>query len=124
MVAGRRTAIKVHLGGGHGFTTIHPFFMRRLVGKVKAAGAREVFAADGAEAVRSAVERGYTPEVLGCPILPVAGADDRQVSVVPVQPPFLGLSEVHVARGDRERGGAHRLFAREGTRQLRVRRAR
>ena len=97
VVAGRRTAIKVHLGGGHGFTTIHPFFMRRLVGKVKAAGAREVFATDGAEAVRSAVERGYTPEVLGCPILPVAGADDRQVSVVPVQPPFLGLSEVHVA---------------------------
>jgi uncharacterized protein len=97
-VRGRRTAIKVHLGGGYGFTTIHPWFMRTLVAKVKAAGAAEVFATDGAQAVRSAVERGYTEEVLGCPILPVAGEDDRQVTVAPVDPPFLGLSEVRVAR--------------------------
>ncbi len=60
----------MHLGGGYGFTTIHPYFMRTLVAKVKSAGAAEVFATDSAQAVRSAVERGYTPEVLGCPILP------------------------------------------------------
>lgn len=97
LVRGKRTAVKVHLGGGYGFTTIHPYFMRTLIARVKAAGAREVFAADGAGAVRSAVERGYTPEVLGCPILPVAGPDDRDIRVVPVTPPFLGLSELHLA---------------------------
>lgn len=97
-VQGRRTAVKVHLGGGYGFTTIHPWFMRVLVKKLKAAGAAEVFVTDSAQAVRSAVERGYTPEVLGCPILPVAGEDDRQVTVAPVDPPFLGLSEVRVAK--------------------------
>ena len=40
VVRGKRTAIKVHLGGGSGFTTIHPYFMRSLVARVKEAGAR------------------------------------------------------------------------------------
>jgi uncharacterized Fe-S center protein len=97
LVKGRRTAIKVHLGGGYGFTTIHPYFMRTLVAKVKAAGAKEVFAADGNGAVRTAVERGYTAEVLGCPIVPVAGSDDRYVRVTPVDPPFRTLSELHLS---------------------------
>ncbi len=96
-VEGRRTAVKVHLGGEHGFTTVQPFFVRRLVEKVKAAGAKDVFVTDSAGAVRSAVERGYTAEVLGCPLVPVSGTDDRYVVPRRLDPPFRTLSEVRLA---------------------------
>ena len=57
-VKGKRTCIKMHLGGGMGFTTIHPFFTRKLVEKVRAAGAKTVFITDSPSSVRTAVERG------------------------------------------------------------------
>jgi uncharacterized Fe-S center protein len=96
-VSGRRTAIKMHLGGGHGFTTIHPFFVRRLVDKVKAAGASEVFVTDSPSAVRTAVERGYTSESLGCPIISNTGTADRYVYAKAVEPAFRSLTQVGVA---------------------------
>jgi uncharacterized protein len=96
-VKGKRTAIKVHLGGGAGFTTIHPYFMRSLVAKVKEAGAREVFVTDTHNGVKGAIDRGYTPEVLGCPIVAVAGADEKDVVATPIAPPLLALSSVNVA---------------------------
>ena len=96
-VDGRRTAIKMHLGGGTGFTTIHPFLVRGLVEKVKAAGAREVFVTDGPGSVKNAVARGYTKEVLGCEIVPVAGTTDMYVYPKPIDPPFLTLEEVNLA---------------------------
>jgi uncharacterized protein len=96
-VKGKKTAIKVHLGGGAGFTTIHPYFMRGLVGKIKEAGASDVFVTDTHHAVRSAVERGYTPEVLGCPIIPAAGPEEKDVVPVPVEPAFRTLSKVNLS---------------------------
>lgn len=96
-VGGKRTAIKMHLGGDVGFTTIHPFFARKLVEKVRAAGAREVFVTDSPNAVREAANRGYTAEVLGCPLVPVAGTADRYVYTRKVKPPFRSLDEVHLA---------------------------
>jgi uncharacterized protein len=96
VVKGKRTAIKAHLGGGAGFTTIHPYFMRGLVSAVKAAGAKDVFVTDTHGAVRSAVERGYTQEVLGCPILPIAGSDGRYVYMKPIEPVFGKLSSVNL----------------------------
>jgi uncharacterized protein len=96
-VRGRRTAIKVHLGGGSGFTTIHPWFMRGLVTKVKEAGAKEVFVTDTHQAVAAAVERGYTEEVLGCPLLPAAGPDESDVVPTPISPAFRTLSNVNLA---------------------------
>jgi uncharacterized Fe-S center protein len=95
---GKRTAIKIHLGGGTGFTTIHPFFVRGLVARVKEAGAREVFVTDTHGAVAHAIDRGYTEEVLGCPLVPMAGPKDKDVVTVPVQPAFRGLSEVHIGK--------------------------
>ncbi len=74
----KRVAIKMHLGGGMGFSTIHPFLTSRVVRAVKEAGGKP-FVTDTAGAVESARERGYTAEVLGCPILPVAGPDDKYV---------------------------------------------
>ena len=97
VVKGRRTAIKMHLGGGVGFSNIHPFFVRRLVRKVREAGANEVFVCDGPAAVRSAVDRGYTSEVVGCPIVPVAGTKDTYFYTRPIDPPFLTLEKVHLA---------------------------
>jgi uncharacterized Fe-S center protein len=96
-VRNRRTAIKVHLGGGAGFTTVHPYFVRRLVSAVKAAGASDVFVTDIAGDVASAVERGYTAEVLGCPIVPCAGEKDDRVVPKPIDPPYRTLSEVRLA---------------------------
>ncbi len=96
-VSGKRTAVKMHLGGNVGFTTVHPFFVRRLVGKLKEAGAKEIFVTDGAGHVRNAVERGYTPEVLGCPIVPVAGTADRYCYGRPIEPPFLTFKEIELA---------------------------
>ncbi len=96
-VKGRRTAIKVHLGGGAGFTTVHPYFVRRLVAAVKAAGASDVFVTDVPDDVQTAVERGYTAEVLGCPILPATGAKDDRVVPKLIEPPYHALSEVHLA---------------------------
>jgi uncharacterized Fe-S center protein len=97
-VAGRRTAVKMHLGGAHGFTTIHPFLVRKLVEKVRAAGAAAVFVTDSPGAVASAAERGYTEETIGCPLVPIAGPKDADFAARPLAPPFLALREVEVGR--------------------------
>ena len=72
----RRVAIKMHVGGYLGYSTIHPIFIRTLVSAVKDAGGWP-FLTDGSFAVPGAAARGYTQEVLGAPIYPVAGAQDR-----------------------------------------------
>jgi uncharacterized Fe-S center protein len=74
----KRVAIKMHLGGGMGYSTIHPFLTGRIVKAVKDAGGKP-FITDTAGAVAEAANRGYTQEVLGCPLLPVAGPDEKYV---------------------------------------------
>lgn len=66
LVKGKRVCIKMHFGGNVGFTTINPFLVRTLVGKVKAAGARSVFIADGS--AKGAAARGYTRQTVGCAV--------------------------------------------------------
>ena len=75
-VAKKVVAIKMHVGGGIGYTTIHPLFVRRLVDVVKEAGGRP-FVTDGGWPMGAATMRGYTPEVIGCPVLPAAGATEK-----------------------------------------------
>jgi uncharacterized Fe-S center protein len=70
IVQGKTTAVKMHLGRGVGFTTIHPLFVKILVDKLKSFGA-EVFITD--QTVSGARVRGYTEELLGCPILDACG---------------------------------------------------
>jgi len=74
--AGKKVAIKMHLGGHLGYSTIHPVFVRHIVSAVKAAGG-DPFITDSPGAVASAHTRGYTQEVLGAPLLPVAGVADK-----------------------------------------------
>lgn len=75
---GKRVAIKMHLGGGVGFSTIPPLLVSRVVRAVIDAGG-DPFITDSPGAVASAADRGYTSEVLGAPLLPVAGPADRYV---------------------------------------------
>jgi len=75
MFRGKRTAIKMHVGGNLGYTTVHPLFVRLLVQKLKEAGA-DPFLTDGSDARHSFVARGYTQEVVGAPFVPAAGVAD------------------------------------------------
>lgn len=76
VVKDRTVAVKIHLGYNTGFTTVNPFFVRRVVKAVKEAGGRP-FVTDVHEAIATAAARGYTPEALGCPIVPAAGFEDK-----------------------------------------------
>jgi hypothetical protein len=75
-VKGERVAIKMHLGGHVGYSTVHPVFVRRVVKAVLDGGGKP-FVTDTSGAVATAYERGYTRETLGCPIYPAAGPDDK-----------------------------------------------
>jgi uncharacterized protein len=70
VVKDKWTAIKMHLGRGIGYTTIHPLFVKILIDKLKEFGAKVYITDDVVEGAR---QRGYTEEYLGVPILPVCG---------------------------------------------------
>ena len=72
MVKDQTVAIKMHLGGNMGFTTIHPLFVRILVEELKKAGAGRIMAMDGSTG--GAVARGYTLETIGAPIVSCFGS--------------------------------------------------
>ena len=65
-------AIKLHLGNNIGYSVVHPVFVRKIVQAVKDGGGKP-FICDIAWDTVSAAERGYTAEVLGCPVFPVGG---------------------------------------------------
>jgi len=69
-------AVKAHMGLDVGFSTVNPFLLGRLVEVIKSGGGRP-FILDVLEQYADAAKRGYTQEVLGCPILPNAGPADR-----------------------------------------------
>jgi len=87
----RTVAIKMHVGGHLGYTTIHPLFVRFVVEAVKQAGGRP-FITDGSWSVAGAVARGYTEEVLGAPIQPAAGTMDKYFYSRPIG--YRGLESV------------------------------
>jgi len=91
---GKSVAIKMHLGGGIGYSTIHPFLVGRIVAAVKRAGGRP-FITDTPSAIGPARQRGYTAEVLGCPIVAVAGQADKYV--YPKRVGFRTLKTVNLA---------------------------
>ena len=97
-VAERKVVIKMHLGGGNGFSTIHPFFVRKLVKALKSAGAASVFITDMKRDVDTAIDRGYTEEVCGCPIVPVCGEDESAFETFPVEPPFKTMDRIELSK--------------------------
>lgn len=82
MVERKTVALKMHLGGGLGYTTIHPLFVKILVDALKNAGGK-VFITDLYHlnnddfGVRGARNRGYSSDILDVPFLPVAGHADK-----------------------------------------------
>jgi len=72
----KRIAIKMHVGGNLGYTTIHPLFVIELINALKNRHALP-FITDGADAVAGAKTRGYTEEVLGAPLVHAAGINEH-----------------------------------------------
>lgn len=75
---GDKVALKMHLGFADDFQTIPVFFVRKIVKAVKEVGGYP-FVTDNPTAIYNAVDRGYTSETCGCPLVPIAGIKDRYV---------------------------------------------
>ncbi|MCL6519047.1 MAG: DUF362 domain-containing protein [Armatimonadetes bacterium] len=90
----KKVCVKMHLGGNVGYSTIHPVFVRRVISFIKAAGGKP-FITDNLHWVLTAAERGYTPEVLGCPIIPEAGLNDKYVYTHKIN--YKNLEEFQIA---------------------------
>jgi uncharacterized Fe-S center protein len=71
-VKGKSVGIKMHFGGGTGYTTIPPVFVRILVGALREAGAGRIKVMDNNP--EDGIGRGYTREVLGCEVVSTFGA--------------------------------------------------
>ena len=91
---GERVAIKVHLGEGLGYTTVHPIFMRTLVQAVKDAGGKPFLVEGSFRQVEGAAARGYTAESVGCPLVAAGGPLDSHL--VPARIGFRGLKRVEL----------------------------
>ena len=97
-VAGKNVAIKMHLGRDIGYTTIAPVFVRLLVKAVKEGGAASIKIIDDkifANDEEIGVGRGYTPEVVGCPIVPCFGRSGKYHYKEPIG--FNTLDSVELA---------------------------
>ena len=67
-------AIKMHVGRGIGFTTIHPLFVKILIDKIKEYGGKP-YVTDNY--IEGAQIRGYTADVLGAPVVDVCGVTGK-----------------------------------------------
>lgn len=81
-VKGKTVAVKMHLGENIGYTTIHPLFVRTLVRALQDAGAKSVKVMDGK--AENGIPRGYTREVLGCPVVSCFGETGKYVYREPI----------------------------------------
>jgi uncharacterized protein len=68
--------IKMHTGNNMVYSTIHPVFVRRVVQAVKDGGGKP-FVVDVNWDAAGAETRGYSTEVIGCPVYPAAGPDEK-----------------------------------------------
>lgn len=68
--------LKMHVGNNIGYSTVHPVFVRKVVQAIKDGGGKP-YVADVDWDVRGSEGRGYTSEVLGCPVFPIAGPTDQ-----------------------------------------------
>jgi uncharacterized Fe-S center protein len=75
-VKGEVVALKVHTGTNIGYSVVHPVFLRKVVQAIKDGGGKP-FVVDLDWVVSGAESRGYTAEVLGCPMYPAAGPNER-----------------------------------------------
>ena len=88
----KTVAIKIHSGGGYGFTTIHPLFIRILVEYIKAKKGLPFIT----DIVAPDARRGYTEEVFGCRFIQATGLRDTDYFTVNV-PSRYGIKELELA---------------------------
>jgi len=93
MFNGKRTAVKMHVGGHIGFSTVHPLFVAILVRKLKEAGAHP-FITDGSLSRHAYTARGYTQEVVGAQFIPAAGVQDNYFHLEEVN--YRGLKSLEL----------------------------
>jgi uncharacterized Fe-S center protein len=94
MVNGKTVAIKMHVGDRLSFSTIPPVFVRILVDFVKDHGG-DCFICDHAIAERKPQMRGYTEDILGCPVLDTCGHLNKYFYVK--ESNFKTLKQIDVA---------------------------
>ena len=75
-VKGETVALKMHTGNNISYSTIHPVFVRKVVRAIKDGGGNP-FVVDVDWDAKGAEERGYSSEVLGCPVYPSAGLHEK-----------------------------------------------
>jgi uncharacterized Fe-S center protein len=68
--------IKMHTGNNMVYSTIHPVFVQRVVQAIKDGGGKP-FVVDVNWDTHQAEKRGYSTEVLGCPVYPAAGPEEK-----------------------------------------------
>ena len=115
-VKNESVVIKMHTGNNICYSTIHPVFVRKLVKAVKDGGGKP-FIADVSWDVEGAETRGYTAEVLGCPIYPAAGPKDGYS--YPHQRTFKNMNEWKLAGMIQDASFLDRFFTYQRTPELR-----
>jgi uncharacterized Fe-S center protein len=93
-VKGERVVIKMHTANNIGYSTVHPVFVRKVVRAIKDGGGKP-FVADVSWDADGAEMRGYSSEVLGCPVYPTAGPDEKYFYAHPR--PYKNIQEWKVA---------------------------
>jgi hypothetical protein len=93
-VKGETVVLKMHTGNNIGYSTVHPVFVRKVVQAIKDGGGKP-FVADVNWDVAGAEGRGYTHEVLGCPVYPTAGVDEKYFYAH--HRPFKNIQDWYVA---------------------------
>ncbi|MGD0804631.1 MAG: DUF362 domain-containing protein [Candidatus Bathyarchaeia archaeon] len=91
---GDKVALKMHLGFQEDFQTVPVYFVRKIVKAVKDVGGYP-FVTDNPTAIYNAVDRGYTSETCGCPLIPIAGLKDRYVYQSNIE--YGGVGEIGFA---------------------------
>jgi len=93
-VKDERVVIKMHVGNGLNYSTVHPMFVRKIVQAVKDGGGKP-FIADVSWDVEGAELRGYSTEIMGCPVYPAAGPDEKYF--YPHERPYKNITTWNVA---------------------------
>lgn len=93
-VKGELVALKLHVGNKIGYSTLHPVFIRKVVKAIRDGGGKP-FIVDVDWDMEGAVSRGYTAEVLGCPIVPNGGPSDKYFYAH--KRPYKNIKEWNVA---------------------------
>ncbi len=93
-VKDKTVAIKMHVGDGITYSTIHPVFVRTLVNFVKDNGG-DCFITDHYVHKRNPEQRGYTEANLGCPVLEACSYTGKYFYTVPVD--YKSFKHVDIA---------------------------